>query len=210
MHTQPLFLIEDSEECHLLMRAYPLATVVVMTNAGLEANLLPLECVAPSVGGGHGQLKGHVAREHSLALAVGEGAQVLVVFQSPNAYVSPRWYVNGQRSGRLAPSWNYVAVEARGCIRFVDDSEWMRAHLQALTQSQETHRARPWSLQDASAAFVDGAARRLLGFEIDIEQLAGKRFLSQQRTAEDRQSLVEHLHREPSGAARDVADLIVP
>lgn len=207
MYTQPLFQPEDPAECHRLMRAYPLATVVALTDAGPEAHLLPLEWVAR---GAHGQLRGHVAREHTLCQTVCETAQVLAVFQTPNAYISPRWYVNGQRSGRLAPSWNYAAVEARGAIRFIDDSHWMRAHLHALTDSQEAHRAQPWSLQEASPSFVEDAARRLVGFEIDIAHLGGKRFLSQQRTPADRQSLVHHLRQEPAGSARDVAAMIVP
>lgn len=206
MYTQPVFQPDGSGDCHSLMRTYPLATVVAMTELGLDANLLPLEWVAQGV---HGQLRGHIAREHTLR-AVYEGAQVLAVFQSPNAYISPRWYVNGQRSGRLAPSWNYAAVQARGAIRFTDDIEWMHAHLQALTRLQEEHRALPWSLRDASASFVEDAARRLVGFEIDIEHLSGKRFLSQQRTAEDRHSLVKHLLLEQAGAARDVAAMINP
>lgn len=127
---------------------------------------------------------------------------MLVVFQSPNAYISPRWYVNGQRSGRLAPSWNYMAVEARGRMRLVDDGAWLRHHLVTLTLAQETHRAAPWSLADASPEFVDEAAARLIGLEIDVEQLAGKRFLSQQRTEADRRCLVEHLAEECAGSAR--------
>jgi transcriptional regulator len=207
MYTQALFQAEEPGACHRLMRTYPLATVVAMTHAGLEAHLLPLAFMDEGPGG---RLQGHVGRTHSLPQAVCDGAQVLAVFQSPNAYISPRWYVNGQRSGRLAPSWNYAAVEARGAIRFMDDSQWMRAHLQALTRLQEEHRAQPWSLQDAAPTFIDDAARRLVGFEIDIAHLSGKRFLSQQRTPDDRRSLVEHLLLEPAGAARDVAAMIVP
>lgn len=207
MYTQPLFAVEDLHELHGLMRSYPLATVVASTPGGLEANLLPLQIAE---GPGCGLLKGHVARAHTLARSVREGAEVLAVFQGPNAYISPRWYVNGQRSGRLAPSWNYVAAEARGCIRFVEDPGWMRDHLAELTASQESHREPPWSLQDASPAFVEEAAQRLVGFEISITRLTGKRFLSQQRTPADRDSLVRHLAAERQGAARDVAALIIP
>lgn len=207
MYIQSLFAIEDFQELYDLARSYPLATVVAATSEGMEANLLPLQMAE---GAGPVLLKGHVARAHSLARSVKEGAQVLAVFQSPNAYISPRWYVNGQRSGRLAPSWNYVAVEARGCIRFVEDPDWMREHLAGLAASQEAHRDQPWSLQDASPAFVDEAARHLLGFEIDVVQITGKRFLSQQRTQADRASLVKHLALERSGAAHDVAGLIIP
>ena len=78
MYTQPLFQPEDSAECHRLMGAYPLATVVAVTDAGLEAHLLPLEWVAQGV---NGQLRGHVAREHSLCRAVRDGAQVLAVMK---------------------------------------------------------------------------------------------------------------------------------
>lgn len=213
MYSQPLFSVEDPCELARWMRAYPLATVVAVTPTGLEANLLPLEVVHMVAAGEHRgrvQLKGHVARSHALSQVGPTGVQVLVVFQSPNAYISPRWYVNGQRSGRLAPSWNYVAVEARGRMRLVDDGAWLRRHLAALTLAQEAHRNAPWSLTDASPEFVDEAAARLIGLEIDVEQLAGKRFLSQQRTEADRRSLVEHLAEESTGAARDVAGLITP
>jgi transcriptional regulator len=208
MHAQTLFLTQRPAECDALMRAYPLATVVALTHQGLEANLLPLELRAED--GGVTRLCGHAARAHPLLQPGMDGAEVLVVFQSPNAYISPRWYVNGQRSGRVAPSWNYAAVEARGRLRCIDCRDWMQAHLQALTLSQEARRDPPWLLEYADAGFVEEAARRLMGFEIDVERLTGKWFLSQQRTRDDRQSLVQHLLAEPTGAARDVAAMIVP
>ncbi|MDM0020197.1 FMN-binding negative transcriptional regulator [Variovorax saccharolyticus] len=207
MHTQPLFELEDPKEIERLVRAYPLATLIASTSGGLEANLLPLEW---SDDGERVRLRGHVARAHSMSQGCADGCRVLAVFQSPNAYISPRWYVNGQRSGRLAPSWNYAAVEARGCIRFIEDSQWLLRHLRALTAFQEAQREAPWSLEDASPSFVEEAARRLVGFEIDVEQLAGKRFLSQQRTQADRHSLIRHLSLERAGSARELASLIVP
>ncbi|WP_010462796.1 FMN-binding negative transcriptional regulator [Acidovorax radicis] len=208
MHSQPLFQLEDPHAIHHLMRVYPLATVVAVTRQGLEANLLPLELCTEE--GGPTRLRGHAARGHPLLQPGMNGAEVLAVFQSPNAYISPRWYVNGQRSGRLAPSWNYAAVEARGRLRCVDCRDWLQAHLQALTLSQEARRDAPWLLEHADSGFVEEVARRLRGFEIDIDHLTGKRFLSQQRTEADRRSLIEHLSKEGSGAAHDVARLVVP
>lgn len=204
MHIQPLFAETDIGALHRLIDAYPLATLTTHTSQGLEAHLLPLELVAT------GALRGHVARQHALCTDAVDGSEVLAVFQGPNAYISPRWYVNGQRSGRLAPSWNYVAVQARGRLRFIDDGAWLRTHLGALMARQESHRAQPWSLEDTAADFVTEAAQRLIGFEIEILDLSGKRFLSQQRTEADRRSLVHHLEREASGMARDLAALIVP
>lgn len=210
MYSQPLFLPKDPTELHRLMQAYPLATVVTAAgDAGFAAHLLPLEVVADA--GAALRLRGHVARSHAMARDIAEGAAVMAVFQSPNAYISPRWYVNGQRSGRVAPSWNYAAAEACGRLAWVrGDRGWLLDHLRALTAAQEGGRAQPWSLDDAAASFIDDAAAHLVGFEIMVERLEGKRFLSQQRTEADRRSVVEHLAREASGAARDVAALIVP
>ncbi|MNT90265.1 Protease synthase and sporulation protein PAI 2 [compost metagenome] len=95
-------------------------------------------------------------------------------------------------------------------MRFIEDAAWLRSHLEALTRSQEAGRDELWSLADASPEFVDDALKRLVGFEIDILALSGKRFLSQQRTEADRRSLVEHLSREESLPARALAALIQP
>jgi transcriptional regulator len=205
MHIQPIFLASERDELHQIMRAYPLATVIRSVGGRHEVNLLPLEV---SADGEWGKLSGHASRHHELFQHADEASEIAVLFQSPSAYISPRWYVNGQRSGRNAPSWNYVAVQARGQMRLVDDRNWMMAHLASLTASQETGRNQAWTMQEAAPDFIEDVAKNLMGFEINISELVGKKFLSQQRTPADRASLVQHLALEPKGAARDVANLI--
>jgi transcriptional regulator len=207
MHIQPLFAITDFEELHQFMRDYPLATTVVARAGSLEVNLLPLNL---STKGPCGTLSGHVARSHSLWAEGCKECEITVIFQSPNAYISPRWYINGQTTRRNAPSWNYVAVQACGTLRFVESAEWMAAHLSTLTAAQEDKRPHPWSLADASPEFLAQTAHRLVGFEIEIRDLEGKKFLSQQRTAADRSSLVRNLMLDPSPGARAIASLIKP
>lgn len=208
MHSQPLFAIENRSTCYALMRCHPLATLFVPSAAGGDAYLLPVE-VQEESGTSPGLLRGHVPRGHPLTNTSADGQEVLLVFQGPNAYISPRWYVNGQRSGQVAPSWNFVAVQARGHLHRVDDRAWLRAHLQALTRAQEERRTQPWTLEEAHPEFVERMTGRLVGFEIRLSGLTGKRFLSQQRTAADRQSLIAHLKTEDRGMARDVAALLV-
>lgn len=207
MHIQPLFAEHDAAELRRLIRAYPLATLTVCGATGLESNLLPLELQAS---GDTWRLAGHVARSHAMRTSAEDGTAAVAVFQSPNAYISPSWYVNGQRSRRNAPSWNYIAVQARGRLRFIDDPAWLHAHLAAMTDQQEAGREAPWSIDDADPAFIEESARRLIGFTIEIDDLVCKRFMSQQRTEADRRSLIEHLAREESPGARAVASLIRP
>jgi transcriptional regulator len=207
MHIQPIFAIADVEELHHIIREYPLATTVVTRERGLEVNLLPLDL---SIKGQRGTLSGHIARTHSLWMDGSKEFDITVIFQSPNAYISPLWYVNGRSTRRNAPSWNYVAVQACGTLRFVEGAEWMTAHLSRLTDAQERRRSESWSIDELSPEFLADMIPRLIGFEIEIRDLVGKKFLSQQRTDADRRSLVSSLLVDDSPGARAVASLIKP
>ncbi|WP_321845038.1 FMN-binding negative transcriptional regulator [Paraburkholderia bannensis] len=204
MHIQPIFAIPEIHELYRLIRTYPLATLIGSADHGLEANLLPVELDETGV---RARLLGHVAKKHPVA-TFPASSEVVAVFQSPNAYISPRWYVNGQRSGRVAPSWNYIAVEVRGQISFIDDPQWIISHLESLTEAQESGRSDPWTLKEAAPEFVEGASKNLLGFEIVISKVSGKRFLSQQRTEADRRSVAQNLTRSNSASAQELASLI--
>ena len=173
----------------------------------MEVNLLPLPLVNTGL---FGRLAGHASQAHHLAVGRSGIKAATAIFQSPNAYISSRWYVNGQRSGRNAPSWNYVAVQAQGVLRFIEDPLWMREYLDAFTRAQEAHRAEPWSPSHADPEFLETVAARLIGFEMDIDKLCGKRFLSQQRTEADRHSLIRHLALDSGPGASAVAKLIKP
>jgi len=53
-------------------------------------------------------------------------AGALVIFQGPQAYVSPSWYPSKAEHGKVVPTWNYVAVHAWGTPRVIDDAAWLR------------------------------------------------------------------------------------
>lgn len=182
------------------MRDYPLATLIADGAGEMEVNLLSLLLAE---GGSLGRVTGHVSKSHHLFANNLGIKSVTAIFQSPNAYISPKWYVNGQRSGRNVPSWNYGAAQAQGSMRFNDVALWMREHLGALTNAQEASRREPWSPAQADPEFLEAATARLIGFKVGIQSLCGKRFLSQQRPAADRDSLVEHLARCGSGFSTD-------
>jgi transcriptional regulator len=109
MYAPPAFRIENLPEMHDIMRAARLATVVTTTDQGLLATPLPLFLVPDE--GEFGTLYGHFARANPQASqpAVGEA---LVLFAGPDAYVTPSWYATKQETGRVVPTWNYVAVHA--------------------------------------------------------------------------------------------------
>jgi len=52
-------------------------------------------------------------------------------------------------NGESVPTWNYAVVHAYGYVRVVDDASWLRAHLEALTNHNESSFSEPWAVSDA-------------------------------------------------------------
>lgn len=155
----------------------------------------------------HGTLRAHVARANPLWRRA-NGAEVLVVFQGPQAYVSPRWYPGKQEHGKVVPTWNYVMVQARGRLRAVDDAAWVRGFLDRLTARHEGARPQPWQVGDAPADFVAAQLRAIVGIEIELSALVGKWKTSQNRSAADREGVAAGLQAEGRSGPRAVAEQV--
>src|SRR5262249_16067322 len=104
---------------------------------------------------------------------------------------SPNWYPSKAETGKAVPTWNYIAVHARGTIRWIQDGEWLRAHVTALSNAHESRRPAPWQVSDAPASYVDGLLGAIVGFELTNDSLQGKYKLSQNRDAADRAGVRE-------------------
>ena len=181
-----------------LMLERPLATLVVATPDGPTADLIPLEYIDGA--GPHGTLRGHVARANPLWKHA--GAQALVVFTGPDAYISPGWYASKREHGKVVPTWNYTMVQARGALRVHDDAPWLRALVGRLTERHEAAHAQPWSVSDAPEDYVQQMLRAIVGIEIELVSLVGKWKVSQNRSAADRAGVAQGLQAaDPASAA---------
>ena len=169
---------------HEAVRRIGFATLVTQ---GLEANHLPMLLE-------NGVLRGHVARANPVWKA-GAG-DALAIFLGPHAYVSPNWYPSKAETGKAVPTWNYITVHARGHIDWVQDPDWLRAHVSALSETHEAGREQPWKITDAPVSYVDGLVRAIVGFELTISKLEGKYKLSQNRDAADHDGAREGLMRD--------------
>ena len=188
------------------MAAIGAATVVSPGPDGLIATHVPVEFApdpAPL-----GTVRCHFARANPHAQALAAGREALLVFQGSQGYVTPSWYPTKQRTGKVVPTWNYVAVHAYGQATPFDAPDRLRAHLAALTARFERDRPSPWAVDDAPADYIAAQLRAILGFEIRLTRLDGKWKLSQNRTAEDRQGVIAGLRAEGGPDALRMADLV--
>jgi transcriptional regulator len=189
---QPNHFAEDRPQVlHALMRTYPLATLIVNDADGVTADLIPFLLYAD--GNQAGVLRAHVARANPLWRRLAASPSCLVVFQGPQAYVSPSWYVSKRTTHKVVPTWNYTMVQARGVARIVEDGAWLRRQLDDLTAAQEGAMPSPWQPSDAPADFLAATIKGVVGIEIVVDSLVGKWKVSQNRSSEDRQGVSEGL-----------------
>ena len=158
--------------------------------------------------GGQGTLQCHLARGNPVWRRLQGGARVLVVFQGPDAYISPSLYATKAETGRVVPTWNYLAVHVEGRARVVDDAGWLTAHLHRLTDQQERVMSAPWSVDEAPEDFIDRLIAAIVGVEITIDNLTGKVKASQNQPEKNRQSVKAGLEAAGEASQRAMAMLI--
>lgn len=205
MYTPPVFRDDDEESLRATIRAARLAQFVTATADGPVATPLPLYLDESE--GEHGVIYGHLAKAnpHWRVPPLGDG---LAIFMGPDAYVTPAWYATKQETGKVVPTWNYVAVHAYGPVEFFDDPGRLLEAVSRLTDLHEGTRAAPWAVSDAPPDFVQAQLRGIVGLRMPITRLEGKRKMSQNRHAADRAGVAAGLAASERASDREVASLI--
>ena len=192
MYNPKHFEERDIAVLHALIRSHPLSTWVTIAGGELVANHIPF-FVDPARGA-NGTLVGHVARANPVWNSFSKDVPSLVVFQGPEGYISPSFYASKKEHGKVVPTWNYAVVHAYGTPRAIEDAAWLRGHVTAMTDLQESrHQAVPWAVTDAPADFIESMVKMIVGIEIPVARLEGKWKMSQNRAMPDRVGTVEGL-----------------
>ncbi|WP_420405510.1 FMN-binding negative transcriptional regulator [Nisaea sp.] len=201
MYVPPHFREHNLDVLHETIRRIALGTVVTLGHDGLIGSHVPM--LLDESKGEFGTLSGHFAKANLQAKGPAQGGEALAMFLGPEAYITPNWYATKQESGKVVPTWNYVAVHAYGPITFHDDAEWLRGLVSRLTDVHEASNAQPWAVSDAPEPFVRSQLKGIVGFEIPITRIEGKWKLSQNRPAADKSGVIEGLE------ARDGTDAAI-
>jgi transcriptional regulator len=173
-------------------------TLVTIGPEGFRTTILPM--LFDPEDGPNGTLRGHMARGNphwreieSANTAADAGASGIAIFASPDAYISPAWYEEKRVTGKVVPTWNYVAVQAHGTITLRHEPEWLVPHVARLVHRHEATRPEPWALTDAPADYVASQAKAIVGVELRITRLEGKSKLSQNRSDADIEGAIRGL-----------------
>lgn len=188
-----------------LMQQFPLATIVTSQDGEPCADHIPLQYIATE--NGNGRLIGHVARANPLWKHA-DGQKVLVIFQGPQAYITPNWYASKAEDPRVVPTWNYAVVHARCTLRTVSEPAALLALLRQLTDQHESSQSHPWSVDDAPSDYLNKLCAAIVGIELEIHTLDGKWKVSQDKTRQNHDSLVEGLRKAGSEDQQALADML--
>lgn len=194
------------EVLHRLIREHSLGALVTLGSQGLNANHVPFEIEAAPAP--FGTLKCHVARGNPVWRDFSKDTEALVVFQGAQAYISPGWYATKKETGKVVPTYNYLAVHAYGRMRVVEDRAWLRNLVERLTNRHEAAMPLPWKVSDAPADYIETMLGAIVGIEIPVTRLLGKWKASQNRPAADREGVVRGLGEVAGADAATMADAV--
>lgn len=124
------------------------------------------------------KLVAHIDRNNPQVETLQNDAEVTVVFNGPNTYISPSVYSTPQ-----LPTWNYIIVHITGNIRLINEPEAVKKTMVAMTEF----------LEGSEQKFIlkndDPRMERLINyiqaFEIEITHWEGKFKLSQDKIPQD-------------------------
>ncbi|HKX77040.1 MAG TPA: FMN-binding negative transcriptional regulator [Novosphingobium sp.] len=195
MHPNPAFRLEDRALMEALIDEVGFGMIFASTPDGPRVAHTPLHWA------GHGRVRFHLARGNGLVRHL-DGATALAVVNGPDAYVSARWYADGQQ----VPTWNYVTLELEGRVRRMDE-EGLVGLLEALTHREEARIATgsAWTMDKLSPESRRKLLAAIVGFEMTVRAWHPTFKLSQNKHEDERARIVAALE---SGGSHALARLM--
>ena len=206
MYVPKHFEESDVTVLHTLIESHRLGAWVTLGDGELIVNHIPF--FVDPLGGEYGTLIGHVARANPVWQSFSKNVNSVVIFQGPQAYITPSWYPSKHAHGKAVPTWNYAVVHAHGLPRAIEDLDWLLQHVTQLTGVQESEQALPWKVSDAPSDFVEKMLNSIVGIEMPITKLVGKWKVSQNRPNPDKLGTVAGLLAREDDDSKAVAALV--
>jgi len=141
----------------------------------------------------------HVMKKQAHTESFRQNNQVLAIFYGPSTYVSASWYENK----KVASTWNYQAVHAKGLLRFLDD-QGLKEVLTRLTDKFENNSLSPALVQKMDNEYLTKMMQAIVAFEIELTDVQHVFKLSQNRDERSHANIIQKL-KEKGGDAEIIA-----
>jgi transcriptional regulator len=185
----------DKHEVISFMRKYSFGTLVTAENNLPFATHLPFLIEERS---DELIILSHFAKANPQAKAIANN-QVLVIFSEPHAYISPGHY----ESIASVPTWNYIAVHAYGKAKIMESGQEHMELLERTINTYEPAYFKQW--EGLPSTFKSKMIKGITGFEIIVTDLQAKSKLSQNKTEQERENIINTLSKSPNTQESDIA-----
>lgn len=144
-------------------------------------------------------LEGHIMRKTDHHLAFEKNNNVLVIFTGPHCFVSANWYTDPH----MGSTWNYMTVQAKGNIRFMDAEGTYNAVKEVSDKYVGTQSA--GAFDNLPKEYIDHMMKAIVGFSIEVESLENTFKLSQNRDEASQRNIIEQLVKRGDEHSRKIA-----
>ena len=201
MYIPEHFHVEDRATAVNFMRTNPFAILVSNGESGPFATHVP---VVLCESGDHLTIRGHVAKANPHWQYLQKEPTCLMIFHGAHAYISPSNYDTRE----AVPTWNYGAVHIYGSARTFAEPEQLLAILHDLIPTFDAAYEQQWG--SLSETYRQRMLSHIVGFEIAVTRIEAKFKLSQNRTRNEQQQVIDSLRTASdtvvSGTARLMCD----
>lgn len=129
--------------------------------------------------------------------------KVLVIFNEPHAYISPKFYEKEQ----TVPTWNYLAVHAYGKATLItEDTEKLNLLEQTIVSFEEDY-LKQW--QGLADDYKLKMLKGIVGFEIEVTDIQAKKKLSQNKTLNERENIINAFRSSNNANENQIAEYMV-
>ena len=207
----PHFRQDDSAVLADVVARHPFAALVLANEGQMRCVHLPFLRFGEAARSETWRFESHLARANPVAEALADGREThaILIFTGPDAYVSPRCYVDAHDTS--VPTWNYQAVHVRGTVRLAGDGDpdWLDRHLHDLI---DTHQERiggdPFDWDHLPERQIAGMKAAIVGIELLPDRIEGIEKLGQNKTPADREGVIDGLRRREDAERGAMAELM--
>jgi transcriptional regulator len=180
MYIPSTFKQDDLNVITKLIAEHPLGLLISNGDEGITTSSIPFLI---RINNDKLTLVAHLAKANKHWQSLQKNNDCVVVFSGHQNYITPNWYPTKNDTHKVVPTWNYQVVEVRGKAKVIEDTLWLRTQIEELTNLMEERRADKWQVSDAPSDFI----------ESQIKAIIGKWKMSQNRTIEDINGVIEGL-----------------
>jgi transcriptional regulator len=189
-------LLTDKTEIVEFMKRFSFATIITAKDGLPIATHLPF---LVTIKDGIIILTSHFAKANGQWKDV-ESNKILVIFSEPHAYISPKNYDKELN----VPTWNYISVHAYGQGTIISETDKVIEILERTINNYEVSYKQQWD--NLPGDYKTGLIKGIVAFDIIVTDLQAKKKLSQNKTENEQQKIINALSKSDDTNEKLIAD----